>query len=89
MKTTGSFGEVYLAARDIWQCDENSPHDPVIRREGDKWMLDSGIDPAPDADLEIDLDSFYTFFDSYYHTEHIPSESCIRFFVEHVQRGSL
>jgi len=84
MRTTGNFTDIYLAARDYSMITENDkPLNAVIRKEGDLWMLESGLEPT-DGDFEISLDHFDTYFwESYRDPEYTPSETDINDFMNY------
>jgi len=56
---------------------------PVVRREDGAWMLESGIEPARDADFECDLETFHTYFgETYSDDDYTPSDTDGAEFVE-------
>jgi hypothetical protein len=58
MRTSGTFAEVYEAAVKYYDGDDSDcPLNPVIRKEGDTWMLESGMNPS-DCDIEVSLPDF-------------------------------
>jgi len=83
MRTVGTFADVYHAARgyrtgSAWDC----PMDPVIRREDGVWMLESGIEPRRDADLECTLDTFDGWhYESYEVGDYVPTAADEREFI--------
>lgn len=87
MRTTGTFQDVYEAAK-IYAMDETGeerqhrPMDPVVRREGEKWMLESGLNSAENADFSVPLEVFDSYFyNGYTDTDYTPSDSDVAEFV--------
>lgn len=62
MRTVGRFIDVYNAVRELMEDNTHAQHDPVIRREGDRWMLESRLTPSSDADIEIPIESFVSWW---------------------------
>ena len=63
MRTQGTFQDVYTAVRDFYNGDdEGQPHDPVVRKEENQWMLESGLNSAENADFECSLEAFDSWF---------------------------
>lgn len=86
MRTHGTFSQVYEAARAYYRgtdgTAEDQPLDAVVRRENGEWVLESGLDSAPDAAFELSLDEFDTFFaESYDDDGHKPTETDVREFL--------
>ena len=87
MRTVGTFRDVYTAAKGYVKAttEEIRPMDAVVRREGARWMLESGLDSGENADFEVTLVAFDNwFFDSYMDSDdsYAPSESDIDDFVK-------
>ena len=85
MRTHGTFGDVYDAAKSYYTgtAEDGCPMDAVVRREDGEWMLESGIEPARDADFECTLDAFDSyFFEAYPDHTFTPSEADATEFVE-------
>lgn len=85
MRTSGTFQEVYAAAKSYSNGEEvygGRPHDPVVRREGDKWMLESGLNSAEDADFEVTLEAFDSWFWEGYKSDYTPSDADVEDFVQ-------
>jgi len=80
MRTTGTFTDVYNAVRELQQDNTHSPSDPVIRREGNRWMLESRLEPTT-ADIEVSLDAFESWFYKMLKTDAQPSAEDIIEFV--------
>jgi hypothetical protein len=81
MRTTGTFQDVYVAAREYaMENRSDCPMNPVIRRENEKWMLESGLEPT-DGDFEISLDVFDSYFYEGYKSDYMPSESDVDDFI--------
>jgi len=83
MRTSGTFQDVYAAARDYYHGTvDGQPHDPVVRREGGDWMLESALETA-DADFECELDAFDSYFrDDYSDPGYSPSDADVDEFCE-------
>ena len=80
MRITGTFQEIYAGAKNMAQGGDicgGCPIDPVVRREGGKWMIESALEPARggDNDFECRLDDFDGYFYEGYKTDFTPSES--------------
>ena len=75
MRTTGTFQDVFMAARDIFADPTDCPMSPVIRRSGDEWMLESGLEPEPVAHFECDLDTFDSYFSEDYESGYVPTDA--------------
>lgn len=86
MRTSGTFQDVYKAARDhYFEGADTRPLNPVIRRENGRWMLESGINSKPDADLEVALESFDSFwYEGYQDEQFEPDENDVAEFVKTV-----
>ena len=81
MRTTGTFSEIYAAARSYAMDDlSDRPMSPVVRREGDIWMIESRLEPS-DADFEVSLELFDDYFYQSYTDNHIPSDTAAEEFV--------
>ena len=90
MRITGTFQDVYIAAKNYAQGGEiygGCPTDPVVRRhKSGKWMLESGIESGADADFECSLNVFdHYFWDSYKNPDYLPNETDEADFVEHCE----
>jgi hypothetical protein len=78
MRTAGTFQDVFEAVRDE---SDGLPHNPVIRREGDRWMLESALIPT-DGDFEQPLDDFLSWWhEGLTDPDYIPAESDIAAYV--------
>jgi len=79
MRITGMFQDVYAAAKSLNQGETiygGCPIDPVVRREGGKWMLESGMEPqGEDNDFECSLEAFDNYFYEDYKSDYIPSDN--------------
>lgn len=65
MRTTGTLKQVYDAAKTYYNGGTTyggKPMDPVVRFENGKWMLESALEPAPNATVECRLDDFDGYF---------------------------
>lgn len=85
MRTSGTFQAVYEAAKSYSNGEEvygGCPHNPVVRREGDVWMLESGLNSAEDADFEVTLEAFDNWFYEGYKSDYTPSDEDIADFVK-------
>jgi hypothetical protein len=82
MRTTGTFQTVYTTARNYTENEngEGCPMDPVVRREGGKWMIESAMEPT-DGDFEVTLEEFDSYFYESYKSDFVPSESDIDDFI--------
>lgn len=85
MRTSGTFLDVYRAAAS--DSDSDLPINPVIRREGDTWMLESALNPT-DGDIEVTLEEFCSYWyegmmDSYY----LPSDQDVAEWVSLIQQA--
>ena len=85
MRTQGTFQEVYDAAKAYYNetAEDGSPHSPVIRREGNEWMLESSLDPAnEDCNVELTLEEFDSYFyETYKEKDYTPTTEDIEYFV--------
>ena len=84
MRTHGTFAQVYEAARAYYNgtAEDRPPLDAAVRRENGEWMLESGLDPAPDADFELSFDQFARYFaESYDDDGYKPTETDVREFL--------
>ena len=79
MRTAGNFPKIYAQAREYYTNPEEqktSPMNAVVRRENGKWMIESGLEPSQDADVECTLESFDSYFyETYSDSEYVPSDS--------------
>jgi len=57
MRTTGTFSDVHAQAGKYHAGETCDVMDPVVRREGDEWMIESQLEPS-DGDVEVALDEF-------------------------------
>ena len=77
MRTTGTFQDVYDSAKSyhLDTAGDGRPINPVVRREGEVWMLESGLHSS-DCDVEASLEAFDLWFlESYGYSDYSPSES--------------
>ena len=77
MRTQGDFNKIYTAAREyLYESADDCPMNPVIRLEGDIWMLESELEPANDnCVFETTLDAFQNWwYEGMKDTQYIPSE---------------
>ena len=84
MRTSGTFTDVYAAAKSYTNNDESETcqHSPVIRQEGATWMLESETEPT-DGDLEISLEQFDMYWgESYADEKYTPTADDIADFVK-------
>jgi hypothetical protein len=84
MRTTGTFQDVYKAAKHYYNGDKwgDCPSNPVVRRDNGRWMLESGLEPAQDADFEVTLEVFDSWhYEAYQGTDYMPSQFDIDDFV--------
>ncbi len=91
MRTSGTFQAVYEAAKSYAQGNDmygGCPINPVVRREGDKWMLESALEPTT-GDFEISLEAFDSYFYESYKTDFVPTASDVADFVEIHHENSL
>jgi len=60
MRTQGDFSLIFEAAAEHTEEEiDTTPHDAVVRKEGDIWMIESSIEPASDnCTLEVTLEVF-------------------------------
>jgi len=84
MRTAGTFQEVYAAAKAYVNetAEDGCPMDAVVRREGERWMLESGLNSAEDADFEVSLEVFDSWFWEGYKSDYVPSDEDIADFVK-------
>ena len=82
MRTTGTFQDVYAAAKAYYSDEDGGcPHNPVVRCEDGKWMLESGLEPT-DGEFEIGLETFDNWFcEEYKDGRYVPSAADIEDFV--------
>ena len=51
------------------------PINPVVRREGGKWMIESSLEPCgDDNDFECSLQAFANYFNETYESDYAPSD---------------
>lgn len=83
MRTAGTFQEVYAAAKAYVNetAEDGCPMDAVVRREEDRWMLESGMEPT-DGNFEVSLEAFDSWFWEGYKSDYVPPESDIEDFVK-------
>jgi hypothetical protein len=84
MRTVGKFIDVYNAVRELMEDSTHSPRDPVIRREGDQWMLESKLTPSPDAEIEIPMESFVSWWYESLRRGEQPTEQAISEYISQV-----
>lgn len=85
MRTVGTFQDVYEAAKSYVNDEDeyrSRPLNPVVRREGDKWMLESDIFSAEDADFEVTLEYFDSWFWEDYKSDYTPTDEDMEDFVK-------
>jgi len=84
MRTSGTFNDVYQAARDHHaEVEDTRPMDPVVRHRDGKWHLESGLGSAEGCDFQCDLEAWDNYFyESYKDVDFDPSESDEADFVE-------
>jgi len=75
MRTTGTFSDVHTQAGEYHAGETCYVIDPVVRREGNNWMIESRLEPT-DSDVEVSLDDFceYWFPEGYPADETTDSE---------------
>jgi hypothetical protein len=61
-RTQGTFQQVYEAAREFMADGHGKPLDPVVRVEGETWMLESRMNSAEGCSFEISLDDFVSYW---------------------------
>ena len=62
MRTEGTFKQIYRAATGYMQNGkDDAPSDPVVRKEGNTWMIESRLEPSI-CDVEVSLDDFIDFW---------------------------
>ena len=63
MRTSGTFIDVFTAAREHEaENNEHLPHNAVVRKQGDVWLLESGINSCEECDIEIQYEAFLGFW---------------------------
>lgn len=81
-RTQGTFQQVYEAAREFIADGHGKPYDPVVRKCGDTWMLESKMNDADGCAFEIDLDNFTSYWwEGLNDPDWVPSEYDISEFV--------
>ena len=74
MRTQGTFCDVYRAAKCLFTDATGCPIDPVVRCDGDDWMIESALEPAHDSTFEISLEQFHSYWhESYADDAYAPS----------------
>jgi|LUMF01.1.fsa_nt_gb hypothetical protein len=83
MRTHGTFAQVYEAARAYYNgtAEDRPPLDAVVRRENGEWMLESGLEPAGDADFACSLEAFDLYFADSYDDGYKPTDTDVREFL--------
>ena len=83
MRTVGDFLDVYEAARAYYLgLEEGCPLNPVVRQEGQKWILESDLEPGHYPSFETDLDTFHEFFyNTYNNPEYVPTKRDLSDFI--------
>ncbi len=72
MRTSGTLKQVYDAAKNHNNGGNEyggTPHNPVVRYNGEKWMLESDLEPEPNAIVECTLGEFDSYFYETYSDE--------------------
>jgi len=73
MRTQGTFQRVYEAARSYYNGEDvygGRPIDPVVRREGKTWMLESALSPeGEDCNFSCSLEDFDNYWYEMYKTD--------------------
>ena len=87
MRTSGTFQEIYAAAKSHYEeLTDTRPIKPVVRREGEIWMIDSSLfDSNDDINFEITLEAFDTYFYDGYKSDFVPTESDMNLFIKHME----
>lgn len=85
MRITGTFSDIYAGAKSMATGGDiygGCPIDPVVRREGGKWMIESALEPrGEDNDFECSLEEFDSYFYEAYKSDFIPDDGCVNEFV--------
>lgn len=86
MRISGTFIDIFNAAREHEaENHKHLPHNPVVRRVGNMWAIDSGLDPAEDCDLEISYEAFLGYwYEGLIDPLYSPSESDIENYISFV-----
>lgn len=88
MRTQGTFDDVFKAVKEHMSDSSDTPMSPVIRRVGEQWMLESGVYPNPDADLEVVLLDFVDWWhEGLTDNEYQPDESAVAEYVDAVEQS--
>lgn len=88
MRTVGTFQDVYTAAQSHYINEDDvyggRPMDAVIRKEGEKWMLESAIEKEnEDCSFSCSLEDFDNYwYELYKDIFYLPSDSEVADFVE-------
>ncbi|MFA5457767.1 MAG: hypothetical protein WC261_09085 [Synergistaceae bacterium] len=87
MRTEGTFQDVYNAAQAFYTDDveqEHRPLNPVVRREGKIWMLESALNPEnEDCNFSCALDDFDSYwYEMYRETNHTITNGEIEDFID-------
>lgn len=61
MRTYGTFQDVYEQASLYRDGEPCTVMDPVVRRNGDEWSIESALTPD-DGDVEVPLDNFIEYW---------------------------
>jgi hypothetical protein len=81
MRTSGKFQDVFNAAKNYMNnSDDDCPINPVVRREGDVWMLESSLEPT-DGDIEVTLDDFQSYWYESMQDDYTPTDDDIEDYV--------
>lgn len=83
MRTTGNFTDVYKQAKIYYNDPAGRPIDAVIRKENEKWIIESRLEPQQDTIIECSLEDFQNwFYETFSDDNYIPSENDIADFVK-------
>ena len=87
MRTSGTFKDVFEAVREHEsENNKHLPHNPVVRREGSIWVLDSGLTPTEDCDLEISYEAFLGYWsEGLNDASYTPSEADIESYLSYAK----
>jgi hypothetical protein len=61
MRTSGEFVKIYASARGYLTDPTHQPINPVVRLEGEIWMLESDLEPS-NCSIEIPLEAFQDYW---------------------------
>ena len=76
MRTIGTFQDVYQQARAYSNGENGQPHNPVVRLENGKWIIESGLEPQHETEFECTLDAFdMWFYESYKNDNYVPGDA--------------